>query len=93
MDTNHGLGYMKTNGTTTMISATAEIDQYVSKAQVSRMYYIAPLPLYREKTFSLELSVHRIVSTQQTSVTHRARDVTFTEFRRHEFLFHSKELV
>lgn len=87
-ESNHDLGDMKTNGTTTMMPATAEIDQYEPKAQVSLMYYIAPLPVYRvEKPFFLNIPVHRIAGARQTNVTHTARQVTFTDIRSHEYLF------
>ena len=88
MDSNYILDDLRTNGTTTTTSTTAEIDQYAPKAQVSQMYYIAPLPLYRvEKPFFLNIPVHRIPSARQTNVTHTARDVPFTDIRSHESLF------
>lgn len=80
MDSKHDLGHMETNGTTTMMSVTAEIDPFEPKAQVSRRYYIAPLPLYgTEKPLSLNIPVHRNACARQTNVTHTTRRVTFTD--------------
>ena len=88
MDPDHDLSDMKTNATNTTTFTTAEIDQYKPKAQVSRMYYIAPLPLYREeKPFFLNIPVHHIAGARQTNVTHTDRQVTFTDIRSHKHLF------
>ena len=88
MDSSHDLGSVKTNGTTTIMSATAEIDQFEPKVQVSQIYYIAPLQLYsEEKPFFLNVPMHRITGARQTNVKHTARNVTFTDIRSHECLF------
>lgn len=73
---------------TTDKSALAEIDTFTPKQQVSQMFYIAPIPLYKtEKPFFLNIPVHRIAGARQTNVTHTSRDITFTDIRGHESLF------
>ena len=66
----------------------AEKDAREPKKQVSQMFYLAPLPIYKtEKPFFLNIPVHRIEGARQTNVTHIARNITFMDIRGHEASF------
>jgi hypothetical protein len=68
--------------------AAGPIDHLSPHQEISSVFYLSPIPLYRkEKPFFLNVPVHRMPGARQTNVTHTAKIIKVTDIRGSEDKF------